>query len=284
MNKTRIEALYSRFGITPQDGAEQTRFQNRIVRIWLNFQELTGNIVTRDQIERSFACFNGSAYKPPPHVNPSTIKTHFSEALPFTELARLVQFLVEAVATEAGNSAQLFFADVIRAIDVSPGINLRLENIQGKVELMPAGVAQLDDSLVDPALQWLAAYPDVQKEFRNALTILAEKDRDKYRQAQDSLRAALEKLLKIVLGNNLPLEEQKKPLKVWLLSKGAHDDFVDLVASVMDRIFKAYQNAAVKHDNDVGQGEEKRWSDFEVEYLIYQAAMLFRLLMEAARS
>jgi hypothetical protein len=44
---------------------------------------------------------------------------------------------------------------------------------------------------------------------------------------------------------------------------------------------KQYQNSSVKHDNAVGTGEAKVWQGFEVEYIIYQYATLFRLLSEA---
>jgi hypothetical protein len=151
----------------------------------------------------------------------------------------------------------------------------------GRVELVPAGIDLMDD-VVDRVAQWLSQYPDVQKEFRQTLIILAEKKREQYRQAQDSLRFALEKLLKIILKNDSRLEDQGKSLKEWLAQRGISKGVRDVAVQIMILLSKEYQNAEVKHDNSVGSGDVKNWADHEVEYLLYQHATLLRLLLEAS--
>ena len=175
----------------------------------------------------------------------------------------------------------LFAVKLAEAIDLSPGIDLRLQLDPGRADLLPAGVPLLDHC-VDQSMQWLARFPDADREFRQALAILAQKQDDQFRQAQDSVRFALEKVLKLLLGNSSSLEDQGKPLKEWLRSKGLHQALSDVAVKIIMLLSKQYQNSAVKHDNAVGTGEAKVWQAFEVEYIIYQYATLFRLLSEAS--
>ena len=158
-----------------------------------------------------------------------------------------------------------------------------MQHVAEKFELVPAGVQLLDDA-VDTVTQWLSEYPDVQKEYRQTLRILAEKKRDQYRQAQDALRFALEKLLKVLLGNNIPLEDQRKPLKEWLAKRGVTEPLREVAVQIMVLITKQYQNAVVKHDNSVADGAVKTWGDHEVEYVLYQYTTLLRLILEASQA
>jgi hypothetical protein len=63
---------------------------------------------------------------------------------------------------------------------------------------------------------------------------------------------------------------------------GVHENLRDVAVQILGIITKQYQNAAVKHDNTVAGGAEKTWADFEVEYVLYQYAVLIRLLIEVA--
>jgi hypothetical protein len=173
-----------------------------------------------------------------------------------------------------------FVDRITQAIDLSPAVDLRLEHNGASIDLLPAGVPLLDDT-VDSATQWLGRYPDVEKEFRQALTILAARKHEQYRQAQDSLRFAFEKLLKLVLQNSTRLEDQGRPLKDWLTAKGVHENLREAAVQIVGVLTKKYQNAAVKHDNAVDDGILKVWANYEVEYMVYQYATLIRLISAA---
>jgi hypothetical protein len=298
VDRDRLQDFRARFGLE-SDPTAFTRFRTRVIqaaRTSLNLLiDSDGNV-----IEERFAFRNGSRFT---HATSWGAGGHsrygvieeLERAESFRELIERIQHLLWTFEElkyfekrdRYGDSdyAGLAFVSKLReAIDLSPDVDLRLRfSTPGKADLVTAGVPLLDD-VVDRSVQWLSRYADVQKEFRQALTILAEKKEDQFRQAQDSLRFGLEKLLKILLSNSVPLEEQGKPLRTWLTERGIHDNLRDVAVQIMLLLSKQYQNAAVKHDNAVGSGATKTWRPFEVEYVIYQYASLFRLLAEAADS
>lgn len=265
-------------------------FRNRLLNAWKELPrwELRSGDQSYwfDEIERAFANINGSRYRKPDDFgfgSKENIRTSLAAAGTYGSLAKQLRNLLYAF-EEVGRHelTYAFVAAARRAIDMTAGVDLRIEVHDGQIELMRSGVAVLDDEVVDPATEWLRAYPDVRKEFRRAVQIVSERDRDSYRHAQDALRFGLEKLLKIVVGDRR-LEDQSKYVKEWLAARGVHEDLRNTIVGVMNLIFKEYQNTAVKHDNRVNAGAEKSWYDFEVEYLIYQFATLVRVIAEAAR-
>lgn len=291
-HRDRIEAFRARFGLTSDENAFG-RLRTRIVQAARESVRLLRDD-EHDELEREFAFRNGSRYV---HANnwgaggAHGIIEEFEQAESHQQLIERIQHLLWAFEklsyfeSKARYGDQewagiLFAAKLSEAIDLSPGTDLRLNVTAGRAELEPAGVPLLDDAAHE-LIQWLARFPDVQKEFRQALAILSEKRSDQFRQAQDSLRFALEKLLKLLLCNQLRLEDQGKQLKEWLALRGVHESLRDVAVQIMMLLSKQYQNAAVKHDNAVGAGEAKAWQPFEVEYVIYQYATLFRLLSEA---
>jgi len=297
MDGDRLKEFRARFGIT-NDPAEFVRFRTRI----LHAARKSLNLLLendRDALEAEFAFRNGSHFASSRHgaftgISPHGIVEELQQANSFPQLIERIQHVLWTFETfgyfkektrygDRDYSGLKFVANLSEAIDLSPGVDLRLYIENGRAELAPAGVPILD-SQVDRATQWLAQYPDVQKEFRQALWILAEKKRDQFRQAQDSLRFGLEKLLKLLLHNTSRLEDQGRPLKDWLSVNGVQDDLRDVAVQIMVLLTKQYQNAAVKHDSSIAQGEQKIWQEFEAEYMIYQYATLFRLLDEAQKN
>lgn len=294
VDRDRLDAFRKRFGLG-SDTEALKRFRVRIVHAAKESLSLLRDN-DRDAFEKEFAFRNGSELLLGDSWGGGLNIVHgivdeLEHAESFPELVERIQNLLwtfEAFGyfedrtrrSDREKAGSTFATTLQQAIDLSPGVDLRLQVSPGQVELAPAGVPLLDD-VVDSATQWLARYPDVRKEFRQSLTILAEKKRAQYRQAQDSLRFALEKLLKLLLNNTNRLEDQGRPLKDWLSSKGVHDRLRDVSVQIMTLVTKQYQNAAVKHDNDPAGGAAKSWSDFEVEYMVYQYATLLRLLMES---
>ncbi|HXH41860.1 MAG TPA: hypothetical protein VNN08_24770 [Thermoanaerobaculia bacterium] len=286
-DRERITAFYSRFGLSVDVAAETNRFRTRLHSVWIDFIRTPAGQIVRDRIESEFAMFNGSTFRQPSGYvygdRGETVSTWLEESVPHDELMRRFHALLSAISAVPERATLGLVADFSRAINLSPGINLRIEKIGETYELLPAGASLMDDGAVIPALEWLHAYPGVRAEFGTALKILAHRDVDAYRQAQDSLRKALEDLLKQLLDNNEPVEEQKRPLKEWLATKRVHEELRNTIVGVMDRVFKHYQNASIKHSNDGGGGSQQGWATFEVEYLVYQFATLVRVLIEASQ-
>jgi hypothetical protein len=180
-------------------------------------------------------------------------------------------------------AVDLLVSTLNHAIDHSPGLNLRrLEISNGQVDLFPEGIKLLDDA-VDENAVWLKTYPDVAKEFSNALRICATKDIKLYRQALDSLRFALENLLKIVLANNASLEKQKEPLLKWMKKMGVHPHIRQTYSTVLTQL-NSYQNAAVKHPDKPDPDDIREYSPNELEYVIYLTSALMRFILQLHRT
>jgi hypothetical protein len=297
VNRDRLDAFRLRFGLDLDPDA-QNRFQIRVVHA------ATEALVSLDwksraTLEKEFAFRNGSKFTTGRTVYMDPAVSHgiieeFQASQPASKLIESVQhflwameacgYILDSSNRSLQNTAGVMFVNRLeQAISLSPSVDLRLQRVAKAFELAPAGVPILDEA-VDRAIEWLSRYPDVQKEFRQALTILAEQKVDQFRQAQDSLRFALEKLLKLLLNNTVPIEEQGKPLKEWMTSRGIHANLRDASVQVLGVLSKQYQNAAVKHDNTVAEGAAKSWSVYEVEYVVYQYAAIIRLLIEASES
>ena len=294
MNRERLEQFRSRFGIKSGEGVFK-QFQIRVVHA-----AKAGLRSLEDQrfpLETEFAFRNGSELGLGEDLMGGAYIQHgileeLQSAKTYTQLIERTQQLLWAFEnlgffeererySDCERAGHRFAEELWRAIELSPGVDLRIQATAGRVELVPAGIDLMDD-VVDRVTQWLSQYPDVQKEFRQTLIILAEKKLEQYRQAQDSLRFALEKLLKILLDNNSRLEDQGKGLKEWLAQRGISKGVRDVAIEIMVLLSKKYQNAAVKHDDTVADGNAKSWADCEVEYLLYQYATLLRLLLEAS--
>jgi len=290
--RDRLAAFRSRFGIET-DPEASARFRQRVAHA-ANESLVEIDYRARYRLEKEFAFRNGSKLMTgttimgDPRIAHGILEELVSSES-FSTIVERAQHLLwsfEACGYQLASSrnpGSNFMTRIDQAIQLSPGVDLRLINVDNSYELAPAGVPMLDET-VDHSLQWLSRFPDVHKEYRQALTILAEKKAEQYRQAQDSLRFGLEKLLKLLLLNTLPLESQGKPLKEWLSNHGVHEDVRDTAVQILGILTKQYQNAAVKHDNTVADGALKSWNGFEVEYMIYQYTTLIRLLMEAAAS
>jgi len=294
VNRERLEQFRSRFGIQSGEGVFK-QFQIRVVHaVQASLRTLKDQ---RFPLEREFAFRNGSELGLGEDLMGEAYIEHgileeLQSAQTYPQLIERTQQLLWAFENLGffeererysgyEYAGHRFAQELGRAIELSPGVDLRIHVTAGRVELVPAGIDLMDD-VVDRVAQWLSQYPDVQKEFRQTLIILAEKKREQYRQAQDSLRFALEKLLKIILKNDSRLEDQGKSLKEWLAQRGISKGVRDVAVQIMILLSKEYQNAEVKHDNSVGSGDVKNWADHEVEYLLYQHATLLRLLLEAS--
>lgn len=283
VDRARVNDFIQRWRLVIPNERLFAEFRSRVVKPVRDFLSSLSSLSygqVSNSLEEQFAHFNGSKYRPDAkYASGQNIGT-FTEAAPgFSDLVIVLQRLFWAVAVlrpklsvleSSGFEPKLavLLAQINTAIDHSPGIAIR-RIAQGPdgIELYPEGVAILD-SVVDANSIWLKAYPDVLAEYQKALTIVATKQEAMYRQALDGLRFALEKLVKLVLANNAPLEKQKEHLLPWLKDRGVHAHVRNTFVTLIDQ-FCAYQNATVKHDNEPDRLELRSWSVAEVEFAIY---------------
>ena len=70
------------------------------------------------------------------------------------------------------------------------------------------------------------------------------------RSTLDNIRLSMEQYLQAVIGNKNVLENQEKPLKQFLKSKGATTEVVTSITQFLHSFYK-YQDNNVKHDSNV---------------------------------
>lgn len=163
---------------------------------------------------------------------------------------------------------------VEKVFEEMPQVQVRLHHGKNGVLILPNGAKSLDVPLVNDVLDWLDDYPQVMRYYQEALLMLLDNDPSKYRNLLDNLRLALELLLKAVLKNNERLEEQAKPLKVWMAEKGVQENIRLIFSDIIGRNrFTQLMNEDVKHG-------DRKWDTAEVEFLVYQTGVFFRFIIE----
>jgi hypothetical protein len=194
------------------------------------------------------------------------------------ELATALQFLLIALELDNYPNLSDLSDAILLAIDTSPGAGIRAKKHQSSVNSLifyPAGAKLLDEGTVNDVLDWLKNYPKVAKHFEQALKIYLDGDTAEYRFLLDSLRFALEQLLKEVLGNKKSLETQKKDeVLAWLGQRGIHKQVVNLYHQLLFGEYRIYHNDAVKHN--------EAFSEKEIEFMIYLTGTFMRLLPQLA--
>lgn len=231
-------------------------------------------------LERYFSVAHGSAQG-------VTIREVLWKAKTRREIALALEQLLES----AGQVPKNFYAitnqvdavaDAIRAaITHHPRINLRLVAIGEVYELHPAGASELDESVVDLTVEWLGRYPSVQEHARRSLRRLAEDDTF---ESLNSIRVALETLVRAVLQNSKSLENQigtepsgDAPFLKWLRERGMKPQTVTMGQRITSS-FCDLQNSWVKHPPAAGASFVRA----EAEYAVYVVFSLMRLISKLA--
>lgn len=291
-DKTRINDFIQRWRMIIPDDRLFTELRSRVSKVISSFR---AEIEKIDQysllydLEYKFADFNGTTYQQAERYSKgNNILSNIDGSPGFLDLILTLQRLfwsIENIVPAFGKESAWktannnLIAGLNIAIDRSAGINLRkLQISNGTIDLYPEGVPFLDE-MVDKNAVWLKIYPDIAKEYHNALSIVASKDINSYRQALDSLRFALEKLLKIVLKNNAPIEKQKDDLVKWMKQKHVHAQIRNNYTLLLNQ-YSLYQNTAVKHDHEPDPDEILVYSSSEVEYIIYLTSTMMRFMLE----
>lgn len=156
-----------------------------------------------------------------------------------------------------------------RAIDLSPGVDLRIQEDGENYILVRAGDPWLDTEAVSAALDALRRIgaTESRKHFIASLQAFSAGDEDRLRTALNDARVALEELGHHLVDASKSLEKlQGGPLGKWLKERGVHADVRAIFEYVLS-YYAQYQNKASKHGS--------AWSSTtEVEFIIYLTAVL----------
>ncbi|HDZ21687.1 hypothetical protein LCGC14_0698120 [marine sediment metagenome] len=290
-DRRRFRAYYERWNLPQDTQTEFPRFKNRILaavdhsvgQYILNHPDVTKGFLFKVGVRQPvasttlglFAALTASAQ----------ITKAMSSAKSFAdngvyrgleatktqgELILALQCLFWCLADSGSGKLPVLAAAVKTAVDTSPFAEIAVAVRGNTVTLYPRGARLLDDHVVEDTLAWLRKHYAAAKHFESALRIYLAKNASQFRNLLDELRAALEKLLRSVLGNRKSLENQASVLLPWLKDKGVHTHVRDLYRDLLKH-FTDYQNAAVKH----GTG----WVLCEVEYMIYLTGTFMRILL-----
>lgn len=167
---------------------------------------------------------------------------------------------------------------ILKVLEITsnPPFFLVTDIVNGEINIYKSGAELLDENLVNYCLHWLAKYPEVRKLFSKALKNYSNDnltDEDA-RSIYDDLRASLEKLIKVILGNSRTLENNKKAIEQWLVGKETHPNVVAMFKFIIHQFIEFMNDA--KHVN--------KYSANDLEFMVYQTAIMMRMLLEKERS
>lgn len=163
---------------------------------------------------------------------------------------------------------------ILKVLDITsnPPFFLDTDIVNGEINIYNSGAEFLDEELVNYCLHWLSKYPEVRTLFSKALKNYSKDnitDVDA-RSVYDDLRASLEKLIKLILENTKSLEKNKNDIERWLVEKGTHSNVVNTFKYIMNQYIEFMNDA--KHVN--------KYNANDLEFMVYQTAIMMRLLLE----
>jgi hypothetical protein len=195
------------------------------------------------------------------------------------ELAYLLQMLFNILKHfENYQAMKELKLNLLKVLDitVNPPFFLDTDIVNGEINIYKSGAELLDQELVNYCLHWLTKYPEVRMLFSKALKSYSKDNLTdvEARSVYDDLRASLEKLIKLILGNSDPLEKNRKIIAQWLTDKGVHTNVVAIFKHIMNQYIEFMNDA--KHVN--------KYNSNDLEFMIYQTAIMMRMLLEKKRS
>lgn len=152
--------------------------------------------------------------------------------------------------------------------------NSKIQDVKDKLisqyaYLAPQAIPEYVRESVQQVRHWLDDYPEAKKHYESAIE---KKNNHIYeRNLLDDLRLSLEMLIRIILGNDKSLENQKSVLGNYFNGKGVNKEISNFY---MDSVFKfimPYQNERVKH-NDL-------FNDVEIDLIFNQITILMQFLI-----
>jgi hypothetical protein len=229
-----------------------------------------------DLLEKRFSQKHGS-----PYGAASDIRDVLYRTTSRREMALALEHLIDAASTipKQYGAWKTTLDQVVGAIDDAfknqPSIKLKLVLVGDSYEIRAAGPPEIEDAIVEPAIDWLARFPAVQEHARKALRSLAKEE---FKESLDAARLALETLAKAVTGVDKSLEKQiagDAPLLKWMREKGMKPQAVTM-AQRITLSFCDLQNAWVKHQPVAGSS----FGSAEAEYGVYVTLCLIRLISQ----
>ena len=281
----KIQKFNNRWNITSSGLVDYPKFKNRILTI---VDTTVGDyILGNSQVSTKYAILIGDFQSPKVRSGEIDFDEVFGKEFQNTSVynnlhnSKNLQTLIAAIQSIFWVLSDFdcplidnLIDGIQSAIDLSPGVSLRIVKNKNNVTIYPGGVKLLDDKLVNETLSWLENKPLVAKNYEQALSIYMSKDESKFRNLLDNLRIALEQLLRAILRNKKSLENQKPLLLSWLKNKGIHNQIINMYFDLLSK-YTEYQNDAVKHD--------EKWTYLEIEFMIYLTGTFMRLLLELDR-
>lgn len=208
----------------------------------------------------------------------SMISNEIQFAKTIDQLAHILQTFFNVLSTrmDIGRMVDLKLA-ITKVLDLTsnPPFHLVTDVPKGEINLFKSGAALLDENLVETSLNWLSKYPEAKRLFTHALSNYNDFNQTdvEARNIYDDLRASLEKLICNILGNEKVLRNNKGPIEDWLKAKGTHSNVIGAFIHILHLYIEFMDN--VKHVSN--------YKPDDLEYMIYQTAIMMRMLLEKER-
>jgi tetratricopeptide (TPR) repeat protein len=271
-DRDRLRTFWRDWNYVPND-------RNEFKKLRVRLDELLEEVWTRyigplDHRKKKFSFISGTRFleyqSRYTEYNSSLISDVLNnDTVKLLHVMEVVQYVLWAL---EGEERLASICEQLNAIlDVSPNIPAHVVYQNGTAKLRPSGARLLDEAVIDSNLEWLAEYPEALKAFEAALRIYMQKDASQYRNMLDSLRVALEQMLKAVLQNDKPIEKQD--VRKWITDHDGHPQIANMYNQVLGT-FALYENEAVKHNSDAH-------TRAEVEFTLYLVGTLLRYIQQA---
>lgn len=275
-----IETFWRRWNHQPSDSVSFARLHARIVEVARD--TWNEEIKPSEYLTERFAFISGTPYvrqELSRHnvYHGSALEKLLNNANTLFSLIEPVQFLLWTLSPlDDQRSLRRCCNALNRVFDITPSVPVQVVLSGKDAVIYPTGAELLDEEVIERNLLWLEKYPAVLKPFQEALKIYSSKDVSKYRNMLDSLRFAVEQMVRTVLENEKSLENQKDLFLSWLKTHGAHSQIVNMYNDLLFGRFAQYQNDAVKHKED-------QYTPAEVEFVLYLTGTFLRFIQRVAQ-
>jgi hypothetical protein len=158
-------------------------------------------------------------------------------------------------------------SSIVAALVNEAGVGIQMTKAKRGWLSYPEGEKMLDEKVVVATLSFLRGKP--QDEYEKALKHYTEKN---WSESAERTRRTLEEFLRELLKNSRGLEQNIKPVGNWLKEKTDTPDHLRATVLNMLLTLDKNYNESSKHHS--------KTDSVESEYLIYQSAIILRLLSE----
>jgi len=269
-DRERIEEFWKRWNHKPDESKEFVRFRTRVN----NALERLWDTRFRDsELRETYCQVSGSMrfmYDREAYYRNTDLWRTLSKTDSLYDIVEQIELVFR---TLVGQQYLEALCRVINSIlDESPTIPIKVRYKEDRTATVyPTGSRFLDKALIEDNLGLLEKYPESAKAFETALKIYMRKQANEYRSMLDSLRVALEQMMKTVIGNDKPLEKQD--VKKWIKDHDGHPQIANMYQDLLSKL-TLYQNDAVKHDED-------KYTLAEIEFVLYATGTFLRYIQQA---